>query len=184
MFIQASICRVLDATSTNGRLRPGEAGCPKPSAALRRRLLRSRKVRCLSRSPVWSSGCSRPSAATVTRTGRSSRIWLPAHRLPPTLRRPSTPRWSAMRSISTARAARWGCVAPRSQTARVCSHVAPCQPAQSPPAKSEFSFAQTLNSNELGAYHDAVRQQRGEVVWPKGVNPGNPAGVERDCRLP
>ncbi|MBP8260968.1 MAG: hypothetical protein KA118_15055, partial [Verrucomicrobia bacterium] len=28
---------------------------------------------------------------------------------------------------------RAGCVAPRSQTARVCSLVAPCQPAQSPP---------------------------------------------------
>lgn len=41
-----------------------------------------------------------------------------------------------------------------------------------------------LNSNELGAYHDADRQQRGEVVWPKGVNPGNPTGVERDRRLP
>jgi len=41
-----------------------------------------------------------------------------------------------------------------------------------------------LNSNELGAYHDADRQQRGEIVWPKGVNPGNPTGVERDRRLP
>ncbi len=39
---------------------------------------------------------------------------------------------------------RAGCVAPRSQTARVCSLVAPCQPAQSPPAKSELIFAQTL----------------------------------------
>ncbi|MBP8261707.1 MAG: ADP-ribosylglycohydrolase family protein [Verrucomicrobia bacterium] len=39
---------------------------------------------------------------------------------------------------------RAGFVAPRSQTARVCSLVAPCQPAQSPPAKSEFIFAQTL----------------------------------------
>ncbi len=41
-----------------------------------------------------------------------------------------------------------------------------------------------LNSNELGAYHDAARQQRGEVVWPKGVNPDNPTGVEHDRRLP
>jgi len=41
---------------------------------------------------------------------------------------------------------RAGGVAPRSQTARVCSLVAPCQPAQSPPAKSELIFAQTLTS--------------------------------------
>ncbi len=42
---------------------------------------------------------------------------------------------------------RAGCVAPRSQTARVCSLVAPCQPAQSPPAKSELIFAQTLSQH-------------------------------------
>ncbi len=43
---------------------------------------------------------------------------------------------------------RAGFVAPRSQTARVCSLVAPCQPAQSPPAKSELFFAQTPSCPE------------------------------------
>jgi hypothetical protein len=39
---------------------------------------------------------------------------------------------------------RAGIVAPRSQTARVCSLLAPRQPAQFPPAKLELIFAQTL----------------------------------------
>jgi hypothetical protein len=41
-----------------------------------------------------------------------------------------------------------------------------------------------LNSNELGAYHDPVRQQRGEIVWPDGVDPSNPTGIEMDRPLP
>lgn len=36
-----------------------------------------------------------------------------------------------------------------------------------------------LNSNELGAYQDAAAQRKGEVVWPQGVDPLNPAGIEK-----
>ena len=40
------------------------------------------------------------------------------------------------------------------------------------------------NSNELGAYRDAEAQRRGEVVWPEGVDPGNPVGIEYDRPIP
>ncbi len=64
--------------------------------------------------------------------------------------RPTEPRSRWPGAASPLRAGglgRAGCVAPRSQTARVCSLVAPCQPAQSHPAKSELIFAQTLKNN-------------------------------------
>lgn len=35
------------------------------------------------------------------------------------------------------------------------------------------------NSNEFGAYNDADKQSEGKVVWPIGVDPENPTGVER-----
>ncbi len=62
---------------------------------------------------------------------------------------------------------RAGCVAPRSQTARVCSLVAPCQPAQSPPAKSELIFAQTLiNSRSLASKPAGSPWNVKPLDWP------------------
>ncbi len=93
---------------------------------------------------------------------------------------------------------RAGCVAPRSQTARVCSLVAPCQPAQSPPAKSELIFAQTLSqaslwqslrrptdneSTEMQPGRPAFQRQAGarRRLWQAGVR--GPEGFAPRCRL-